>query len=215
MREEALHTMSDWKKRMSFLTPQFEAVKIGNEEQEFRFYPVTVGFVFKLSRLGEALSRSLSKFFVAKNNDVKVTEKTATDKEGNCVREVTNEGITVELAKYRDEQAGGATADLIKALADESNRAVIGEIIMDSLQEDFPRDEKGNHAKGSPTGLEFINAIPLTRLPLFLRGLAVANKDALGPLGRKASLFQKLAAAKVEDVINSLGEESPKQAASN
>lgn len=189
---------AEWKKILSFQTPKYETSKVMGTDQNF--YPVSVGMLFKLKRVGASLVDALALFFANTNNDLKTRENIITDKDGNIQRETTIEQLSFEMAQYRDNQKQIAWKKAFEAIFDEGNKAVIGELIMDCLREVFPRDPlSGVFREGSPQPAEFMNEMPAVMLVDFILGVAKANRDVLGPLGQTVKSHLDLAEKRLKE----------------
>lgn len=173
---------TNWKDKLTFLTPNYIERTIG--DQTFRFYPVSVVTAFKLRRIAKPLSKALSNLFTSKDRDFGTVHRKL--KEGD--EETIVEALTPAMAKTRVEQKGEAMQELVEALTSDENIEVLGELIISSLRETFPPGDKAN-----PPAREFVSTLPLPRLVDLLWGVALANKDVLGPLtDRLHGLFSQI-----------------------
>ena len=99
---------------------------------------------------------------------------------GEIMTKTVVQPINPDLAALRTKQRENAVKGAIAALFDEKNRAAIGELLMDSMKDDFPRGKK----RPADECQEFIDSMDVATLPLFLSGLAEANAKVFGDLGK-------------------------------
>jgi len=163
---------------------------------DLKFYPVRVEVMFKLRRIGKPLAKALSTLFSSGDNDHGVTQRTHAD--GST--EVISEPPATSLAKFRSEQRADSLAEAVDALLDPKNGEVVGELIMDSLQDEFPRGNKGNPSAGG-----FMGEVSGAVLVDLLKGVAAANKEVLGPLAEIAPGLSLGAASEVGEAPETAG----------
>lgn len=174
--------MADWKEGKSFLgSTNFVEHQVNG--QTLRFHPVSVTVFFRLRKLAKPIATAVSTlFFPNDSRDVRIVEQTIApsgDDPGGKV--TTNEPVSPEIAIMRDEQRSVAIAEAIDALTSDENADVVGEVIMDSLRDLFPRRSADN-----PPAREFMQALDACALAGLLIGVAKANAEVLGPLGKAA-----------------------------
>ena len=193
MTEKALE--AGWKDRLSCFSPNFIEHEVGT--QTLKFYPVSVGMAFKLRTIGKPIARSLSILFSNTDRDVGTKDSEVTNEDGSKDRQIEILPISDGLAKIRHEQRIDAIDGIVTALTEEKNAEVVAQIIMDSLCEVFPKDDK----KKWPPALEFINSMPVPVLGAMIMGIIQANKDVFGPLADKVTEAAQNAVArfKVEE----------------
>lgn len=191
----------DWKEKLSFVSPQGEDHEVA-PGVVLTFYPVSVAAAFKLRKAGKLLVKALSYFFAdnGRDSDTIIRKIKSPDTESS---EENYLAPKVELAKLRQEQKDKAIEDLIDAITEPENMAMVGLLIMDSLRDVFPRDKK----REWPPGSEFIESMEVTQIVPYIVGLAKANKKVLGPLADRldlSGLASKMQAS-VEAKLNSDG----------
>ena len=206
--------MSEWKSKLNFGEPTHVEHKVG--EATVKFYPVSVGMMFKLRRAAKPIAKAISVLTSGGGKDTgnifrEVGEPVMLDgkplklKDGQggdrIVRdnETIAEAITPELAETRTRQRSEAIEDLIGALTDDENVKIIAEIIMDSMR------MEGNDR---PPASEFINQIELPILGELLMGVGKANKGVFGPLADKLSPAFTQAQGAIKARLSSEGSES-------
>lgn len=172
--------MSDWKSKASFVgETNYTEHRVG--DKDYKFYPVRVSTMFKLRRVALPLAKALAALFKPRGSfDSTIVERTLTEEDGAVSKEVRNEAIEPELAKIRTDERVLAISELVEAFTDETNAAILGDIIVDSLREVY------DAGKNNPPGHEVIKAISLPTLKDLLIGVAKANKEVLGPLADRA-----------------------------
>lgn len=182
--------MSDWKAKLSCFTPNYVEHQVGDDM--LRFWPVSVGMVFELRRIGKPLAKSLSVLFDRHNSDQGTHDILEKDEHGQDRREMTIMPIAVEMAEMRHRQRSEAIEGLIESITSPENAEVIGKVIMDSLHEVFPKGDKNN-----PPPAAFIKELPTTALGAMLVGVAKANKDVLGPLTERVTEATEAVVARI------------------
>ncbi len=175
--------------KFSFLAPRFEKAKVG--DKELKFFAVSTRTLFKLKTLAGPIAQSLVTIMSGKSQDVKRSSRDFHDPTtGDMGSETTIDPISVNIIKIRDNQRAEAITQLVNAIADDENRYIIGELICDSLREEFTdRPVKEDVIR------EFMDDedMSLPALVEIMGGVIAANKGAFGPLA--GPLAAKLKAA--------------------
>jgi len=161
-----------WKSNCSFLSPKPTESTVGGTA--IKFYPVSVGLAFQLKDIAKPLAAGLAVLFTSERNDTGTIERTVADG-----REIIMEAIQPGLADARVRQRREAIQGIVEALTNETNKEVIGSIIIDSIYRDIWKTKDA-----APPPAEFMGAegISLENLGEFLVGVAKANKGIFGPL---------------------------------
>jgi len=162
--------------RHSFLSPKYVEHEVNG--LVLRFYPGSLRLLGRLRTISKPLVGAISTFF--QNSDL-LTRKVMRDfqsPQGEASSETTLDPISPELLKNIDLRREGAIDQVFQAITSEENRAVIGEIIMDSLREEFPRKPKAEQIR------EFVDDpdLDVATTVQLLTGVAMANKGLFGPL---------------------------------
>ena len=170
--------MEDWKKNPAFIGgTNFEEREVNGEM--LRFHPISAGLMFRLRRLAVPIARALSTLSQKHTTDTTVVNRQFEDDgDGGRGAEVINEALSPQLAKLRTQQRADAMQELVEAVTDESNKLLVGQVIIDSLRDSVPRDA----AKKTAEIQEFMDSLDLTTLVSLLKGVASANSEVLGPL---------------------------------
>lgn len=180
--------MSGWKQKLTFLDKP-RTKKSDVQGQEMTFYPVTVGALFHLRTPAKAIGKALAAIFTNTSRD------TASVGDATTTRV---EAVSPELAQMRLVSQQKAIDEVVDAFSDDKNIGNLGYLIMDSLQEVFPRGNPDN-----PPPEEFIKTLPGPAVFDMLVGVAKANEGLFGPLVPKL----RGAFSKVEQAVRSkLGE---------
>lgn len=163
-----------WKNSPTFCGDMnFVVVKIGDKHE--KFWPISVDRVFTLERLAGPVAQAIVRL-QGSPNDCTLVDRTLTEKDGSVSRELINEAINPELAKFRVKDQSDAIKALIEAVASPSNACLIGDLIMDSMREHFPEGQP------RPGGNELLKALPAPRLIELLKGVMQANASVIDPL---------------------------------
>lgn len=163
----------------SLLAPTFVEREI--QGNIFRFYTVSVSAA---TRLAPAISRMIGHLSVLIGGNPEADQgRTLKDYEapsGEKVQETVVEPINPALAKLRLEQRKAAMEGAVEALLDPKTRMVLGELLMDSLRDDFARNARRDTALVG----EFVDSMDVPTLLEFVKGLAEANIGVFGDLGK-------------------------------
>lgn len=165
--------------RFRLLSPASVTREINGED--FTFYTVSLRVAAKMAPL---LSRLAGHFSTLLSGDPKqdqgrIEEDFATP-EGEVISKTTVQPINPELATMRAEKREQAIRGAVDALLDPQNRRALGELLMDSLRDDFPRGAKNRDAGEIQ---EFVDGMDIPVFIEFLKGLAAANAKVFGDLG--------------------------------
>lgn len=153
------------------------------EGQDFVFYPVSLRVAARMAPLLAQLARHFSTLL---SGDRKVdqgrTEEDFTNQDGDVVQKTRLDPINPELARIRADQREAAVAGAVEALLADKHRLALGELLMDSLRDDFPRGAKARSASDIQ---EFVDEMEIPVFVEFLLGLAQANAKVFGDLGKE------------------------------
>lgn len=188
--------MSNWKERLSFVSPPGVDSPVQGTTQ--KFYPISVSMAFKLRVAAKDIAKALSNLFADRRGDSETVETSnPTDKkttDGKTVlfeRTIISRASTPGTAEFRDRQREKAIHDLISTVTEPENAKVVAMVIIDSMRDVFP------DPKEAPPPEEFL-AQPgtLAALPEMLIGVAKANKGVLDPLTKALGVTDLGARAK-------------------
>jgi hypothetical protein len=179
-----------WQEKLSCFSPNFVVHEVAGDP--LHFYPVSVGMAFKLRVVGKPLAKSLAVLFGNKEQDHGTRDVTVHNEYGSEDRQIIIEPITEGLAKIRHSQRTESIEKLVESLTDDGNAAIVGEIIMDSLRDVFPKGDPHR-----PPASEFINQMPLPVLGAMIMGLVQANKEVFGPLTEQVAAAASAAMSRI------------------
>lgn len=183
---------TSWKDKALFLCPDFEVHTING--QELRFYPISMVTLFKTRKLAKPLATALRTLFSQNQGDVASTFRRVADSQETIVS-----AIGTDLAKFRADQMDMAVHSLLDALIDEKNADILGEVVVDSLRDEFPRG-----SMDSKQCAELLKSMDVVTQMEMLKGLAKANKKVLGPLGDLLAETITRLAGNLTSVVTSL-----------
>lgn len=206
-----------WKAKVPFIEGSKPVV---HEVQGTRvnFFPSSIGCVFKLKGFFKPLIESVVVLLEGTGQDQAFVQKETTPANPVMITgergqvpvmdsEVRREAVHTELAELRSKKKKDAVAQIMNAI-DESNLGSIGNLIMDSMKEVFPRLSQDN-----PPGEEFAMALDAPVMVEMLVGVWKANKGMFGPLGgRISAAFDRVSQA-VESKASSLSSSSSSKTA--
>jgi len=180
--------MSDWKSKVAFLEAG-NSVSVNINGEDVTFHEISAGKIFKLKGLASPLGKLVDTF---RRNEANVSSKSSKyagqdGEPGGEIMEIM--AIDPKLEEQQSKRRQYAIQEFIEALTDSQNIGALGEIIMDSMKDIFPRGDRDN-----PPGSEFIQNVPLPVLGQMIGGVIRANEGVLGPLGKtvRERLDQKL-----------------------
>ncbi|MCP4897881.1 MAG: hypothetical protein GY906_12990 [bacterium] len=187
--------MAQEDQQFSFLAPHFEEQEVNGKK--LKFYAVSTRTLFKLKVLASPIAKSLVTIMSGKSQDIKRTSRDFQDTTtGDLGQETVLEPVSVNMVKLRDGQKATAIEELIEAITKDENRYIVGELICDSLREEFP---------DRPVPQSTVQAcmdnenMTLPTLVEIVGGVINVNKGAFGPLAAplaakiKAEVDKKLA----------------------
>jgi len=169
-----------WKDVLCYSDDKYCVHVVNGIEQ--KFWPVSVGQIFRLRALASDLAKNIAHLFADLSKDAKVITQGGQNKD----YAVQNDPVSLDMAKYRDTQRSEAWGNIIEQVTAQETQAILAEIIMDSMREVF-KDSK-------PTASEFAKQTPLPVMIEMVMGVAKANVDVFGPLGKRVtSVLSQLA----------------------
>ena len=173
------------------------SVDSDNGPQEFKFYPPRMRMLLsgRMREILEPLSQAASTIFSDTSQDVSRQQEVETD--GRVTTFV--QGINPDVIALRAEKRAQAIKDALAALLDDNTRWQLGELLADSLRDDFPEDA-GQRAVESKA---FMDEIDLPTLGQFIQGYFKALKPILDKSGN--SIFSSLQETVTREVKKALG----------
>lgn len=165
---------SKWKERASWLAPKHIEHEVGGETYKFR--AVSVGTAARLSSIGGPIVEALTVLFTPADTDIGKVHRKFGEGEETIVQP-----LEPALAEFRSKERARALERAFAALTEEKNLRIVADLIMESMFEVYPPEEKLERSTK-----EFVAETPLPVLREMLVGLFKANKDVLGPFGETA-----------------------------
>lgn len=147
------------------------------------FHTCSVRTCARLSSFISKMAGHLSVLMTSENRDQGKVEEDYQTKEGEIIQKTIVDPINPDLAELRVAKRKKAVEEAFSELMSEPNRALIGDLLMDSLKENFPRGEK----RPADECLEFVDSMDVPTFIQFLIGLAAANAKVFGDLGKELS----------------------------
>jgi len=189
-----------WKEKMSFIAPQATPHRV--QGQEFNFYPVSLATMFKLRGAAKSIAKALATIFNGNASDNGSVHRQIANEHKSFDTETVVEAVAADVIKLRHEQRVEAFQNVVETLMDEANLVVLGELIIDSLRDVFPKEARSEW----PPAKEFITATEGPALVDMIVGVAKANKGLFGPLVGKAgatwSKVAKVMESKLAETLN-------------
>lgn len=165
--------------RLQLLSPSSVEKEILGET--YRFYSVGVRTAAKLSSTIANLAGHIAVLMGGGQKDQGSTIEDYTAPGGEAVSKTHSDPINPDLAKLRADQRRSSVTQALTQLMDQKTRQVLGELLMDSMRDDFPRGQ----ARNAEEAREFVDQMDLPVLVQFLAGLIEANKNFFGDLGNQ------------------------------
>jgi hypothetical protein len=161
----------------SFLTPKYEVQEVAG--RKVNFYAVSMRSAFKLRCIANPLARALTTLFQSPKRDAKTTLRNFGG--ATLGSETEMEPTSASIIELRSKQRLAAIEELIGALTSDENALILGELLMDSMREDFDRT-----APFTPERVQtFLDDLDVVSFKDCLLGVAAANKKVFGPLGKQ------------------------------
>jgi hypothetical protein len=195
--------------KFRLLCPQGEIRTI--EGVDFTFYPVSLRCAAKMAPLLSRLAGHFSLLLGGESRtDQGRTIEDYTTADGDVVSKTVVDPINPDLARLRDEQRERSIAGAVEAILDDRHRLAVGELLMDSLRDDFPRGAKQRSAADIQ---DFVDQMEVPVFIEFVKGLAAANARIFGDLGKGIG---RAVQAKADELLGEIeGREASGTAGSN
>jgi hypothetical protein len=176
-----------WKDKLTFRQSQFVDHEV--QGSKLRFYPNRIRVLHVLADVSRPVAAALASLFADQSRDSALNEKTMTEGE-TLIRESSVAAVSVDTIKMRAKEREDAIAKLVDAVSDKRNRLLIGQLLMDSLREEFPAHtdrpvpEVEEFLYGDGEGYE---GIDLPTMGEMLTGWIKANSKVFGPVGEQVA----------------------------
>jgi hypothetical protein len=203
--------MGNWKEKVAFLEASKSIDKKINDET-VTFYEISAGKIFDLKNLAGPIGRLIDAMQKNQNSIASKTSRYGAGGDEPAGEIIELKAIEPKLEEQQALRRQRAITELIDTLTDDKNVRVLGEIIMDSMKDIFPRGSADN-----PPGSEFIKSVSLPALGQLISGVIEANKGVFGPLGGKivsqieSKLDETLAERGVAEVAGTITPANPSE----
>ncbi len=166
------------------LSPFFVEREIAG--RTFKFYPSSVRVAARMANTLSELSGHVSVLMTNTQRDTGSVHEEVSDADGMTVKKTSVQPINPDLAEKRVDARAKAVKAAMAQLTSSTNRMILGELLMDSLRDDFDRGAKRETADVQ----ELVDGMEIPILIEFLGGLVAANSKVFGDLGNslKAAL---------------------------
>lgn len=179
-----------WKQRVKTFQERRAVTHEIDGMGELRFYPNRISQLQQLRGVSETVMKCMGTLFADNRGDADAVTETGTDDTGFQIQKTRVSAVSTEVLDYRAKQQRAAIEELF-SLADRRNMMLLGEMLMDSLRDEFtymrqrpPQDveEFLFGASGDQAGEGALD------LPLFvglMQGWIKANSKVFGDMGEK------------------------------
>lgn len=141
--------------------------------QTFKFWPISVGAMFRLRGLAKPVAKAVAAFLTNSQNDT-ASEVVQSGEH----RKVSTQAIATDLAKLRYEQRQAAIEQLTEGIFSDPAAKTLAELCIDSMRETF--DKKVTRPEA------FLESVSAPDFVEMLAGVAKANAKLFDPLKKKA-----------------------------
>lgn len=158
--------------------------------QEAKFYSLSFTVVAHVRKFIQPLTRALMVLLppnkaseqqhLMRTQDI--ATKTFKEPDGAIVETTEHSAVEPETLIMEDRRKRAALDELTSAITAPENAGMIGRIIMDSMRDDFPRDEITSEAAE-----EFAGSMDLTTLVQALKGVFEGNRKLFDPFLKKVT----------------------------
>lgn len=158
--------------------------------QMLTFRPLSFAICLEMKEFLEPLASALAILMAPPNRDIKTVKQdthgfTRDDNRlASAESFVAFEPLSLEMARYRDEQRTQAIRQLGEALTKKSTQITVSRIILNSLRGSIEGVDGRNPSPDDCA--EFLQDVDLDSLGQLLEGVLQANKRLFGPLGGQA-----------------------------
>lgn len=177
-----------------------QSIETESGPQDFRFYPPRMRMLLsgRMREIVEPITQALGTLFAKTSQDASRQQEVSAD--GKVTTFV--QGLNPEVIALRETQRSEALARALRAVLEDNTRYQIGELLADSLREDFSENE-GERAKEAR---KFMDEMDLPTLIEFVKGYFKALAPVLDKSGN--SMFSNLQGLVKREVERALGKDS-------
>jgi hypothetical protein len=165
-----------WQEKLHYISHRASIEHVVNG-QTLNFYPISVGYLFKLKSLASPLSKAIMTLLTNTSKDVvEQTHQELDENEKIRMAEVSRSAIDPELATMRLTEKQVAITEFVETILSDDTYTLLANMLMDSLKEVFPPKDPNN-----PPVKEFQNTLTSDVIGDFAIGLYKANKGIFDP----------------------------------
>lgn len=188
-----------WGKRVKTFQEKRSIVHPIKDLGDIRFYPNRMGQLQQLRSVSENVTSSMAVLFSDTSGDADGTTETRTDGNGFEMQTSTASAVSTDVLAYRAKERKEAISRIFE-VADRRNLMLIGEMLMDSMREEFkysrsrgPQEVEeflfGTQGSPSSEDAEAIEegegAIDVCLFTELMQGWIKANSKVFGSMGEK------------------------------
>lgn len=190
--------MAKFFERKSLFTPKHVEYEVSGNQ--LRFYPVSLTMLWKMRTAFEPILDAFRILSGGKNDFEQIVDQGA-DEFGNQ-RTITKIGsVDIEIAKMREQNGAKAVKLAMEAVFSTDTRDLLGELITDSLRDEFTREE----AVDRDVVQQVVRELNLETMMGMAMGLVNANAKVFGPFAEKV---RKTANQKLNEVLGTESDEA-------
>lgn len=181
-----------WNQRVKTFQESKKVVKEIKGLGTFAFYPNRISQLQQLRGLSAVVMKCMGNLFADNRGDADAVTETGSDEDGFQIQKTTVAAVSTEVLRYRAEQQRAAIEELF-SLVDRRNLMLLGEMLMDSMREEFQYSRQRSPQEvesflfgdlNEETG-EIEGGLDTTLLVSLMQGWIQANSKVFGSMGEK------------------------------
>ncbi len=179
-----------WKDRVKTFQERRKVVGQIEGFGEVAFYPNRIAQLQQLRGLSETVMKCMGTLFADNRGDSDSMTETGTDDDGFQVQKTTVSAVSTDVLIYRASQQRQAIEEMF-SLADRRNLMLLGEMLMDSLREEFPYSRQRppqdveEFLFGASDDEAGDGALDVTLFIALMQNWVKANSKVFGEMGEK------------------------------
>ena len=186
--------------RDSLFKPTYVEHDVGGETM--RFYPLSITMLWKMRHAVEPLVGAFTALSAGKHDFEQTMDQGAEDEETGEKRIVTHFGaVKPELATMREDRREAALQKAAAALFDPKMRDFVGELLTDSLRDEFTRAEARDRStvQQMMDGDDENPGLDIATLGEMVGGLVKANVRVFGPFRNQ---IREMASGRIKAILD-------------